>query len=283
MDLITRVDRLHDHFSLRGNAHAHTCHRGRRLRRPGALRPRRAHRPGGRHDGPQRHLLEDEGERRQGHHRRGHLHGQGQGDLHRHAPQHPFHVRHRHRPGALPRHLGQGRRQRVHQRRPGHLHQGRRHDRELLGHPRRHGRRPVRLRRRHLEGGRARRQHLRRLEVAERPGHHPGPPRRQAHRRRHPRAGQEGQDAHRHRQADPRRLDQGHLRRLLRPVRQAPVPQGGHQHLHHRQDDHLVLDGRPEDHGHGRVRRLLPLQLRGHLHHLVRLRRGRLRRRAVGP
>ncbi|MCE0445746.1 hypothetical protein LT493_14610 [Streptomyces tricolor] len=41
VDLTVRVDRLHDHFSLQGNAHAHTCHRGRRLRRPGPLRSRR--------------------------------------------------------------------------------------------------------------------------------------------------------------------------------------------------------------------------------------------------
>ncbi|CAK7287732.1 putative Alkaline phosphatase [Streptomyces misionensis JCM 4497] len=115
--------RLPQHYVRRGTAHAHSCHRGRRLRRPGPLRPRpargprrrpgagargelreqgRPHRPPGPfvlrrrrlgHAVPaERHLLQREGEQRQEHRRRHHQRGQGAGVLHadaRHGRQDP--------------------------------------------------------------------------------------------------------------------------------------------------------------------------------------------------
>lgn len=55
-----------------------------------------------------------------------------------------------------------------------------------------------------------------------------------------PGAGGQGQDPHGHRQAHPGELGHRRLRGLHRTARQAPVPPGGHQHVHHRQDgEHL--------------------------------------------
>jgi hypothetical protein len=86
----------------------------------------------------------------------------------------------------------------------------------------------------------------------------------QADRQRRPRARLQGQDHHVHRQALPRQLGGQRLPRLHQPAGQAPVPQGGHQHVHHDQDGVLRPVRQPEGHRHRDVRRLLALQLRGH-------------------
>ncbi|MDH6617610.1 hypothetical protein M2163_004718 [Streptomyces sp. SAI-135] len=58
------------------------------------------------------------------------------------------------------------------------------------------------------------------------------------------------------------------------PAGAAAVPEEGLRHLHDREDGQDQQQGRPEDHGQGHGRRVLPLELRGHLHHPGRQRRG---------